>query len=123
GQGKSWWDAAKQWLRSWFERPGSASTSWFDRLAERLSQSVDLIRLLTYVLLAIVVVAAVAFVVNELRIAGVLSQRRQQRRPGNVVAAARTAAPEASADDLDAAALTDQPAILLRLLVARLVAS
>jgi hypothetical protein len=120
---KSWWDTAKEWLQSWFMSPGTASTSWFDRFAERLSQSMDLIKALTYLLLVIVVIGAVAFVVNELRIAGVLSRRRQPRRAGDVVAATRIAAPEPAAGDLDSAALADQPGILLRLLVARLVAS
>jgi len=122
GADKSWWDKAREWLRSWFERPGSASTSWFDRFAERLGQSIDLIKFLTYVLLAIVVIGAVAFVVNELRIAGVLSRRRQPRRAGDVVAATLASTPEAAPGDLDSAALSDQPGILLRLLVARLVA-
>lgn len=120
---KSWWDTAKEWLRSWFARPGTASTSWFDRLADRLSQSIDLIKFFTYALLAIVVVAAVAFVINELRIAGVLSRRRQHRRAVDVIAAAPVSMPAEAAGDLDTAELSDQPAILLRLLVARLVAS
>lgn len=119
---KSWWDTAQEWLRSWFSRPGSVSTSWFDRLAERLSESVELIRLLTYLLLAVVVVAAVAFVVNELRIAGVLSRRRQQRRVVEAGAASPASTPVELAGEFESAALADQPAILLRLLVARLVA-
>lgn len=119
---RSWWDAVKDWLRSWFAAQDPASGSWLDDLLERLGQSRYLIQLFTYVLLAIVVIAALAFIVNELRLAGVLSRRSPSRQPGETITP--TAAPRRAEviDDLDAAPAMDQPAILLRLLVAQLVA-
>ena len=116
---RSWWEAVKQWLRSWSSQQQAGSTNWLDRLLTRLAQSADLIKVITYVLLAVAVVAAIAFIVNELRVAGVLSRRRGVGPDGvATVTPARKAAQDAV--DLDAAALRDQPAILLRLLVAHL---
>src|SRR5690606_7963774 len=76
---KSWWAIARDWLRNWLGQPGQRSDSWLRDLLDRLSQSRELIHVVTYVLLAVVVAAAVAFIVNELRIAGVLSRRPAPR--------------------------------------------
>lgn len=119
---KSWWDVAKDWLRAWLGQPGQRSDSWLRDLLDRLSQSRDLIHVITYVLLAVVVAAAVAFIVNELRIAGVLSRRHAPRpRQGQTPDTAMPPRP-LSLGDLDTAAWIDQPSILLRLLVAQLMA-
>lgn len=120
---KSWWAIAKDWLRNWLGQPGQRSDSWLRDLLDRLSQSRELIHVITYVLLAVVVAAAVAFIVNELRIAGVLS-RRQAPQPRQGPALSDTAMPgrPLSLGDLDSAAWLDQPSILLRLLVAQLMA-
>jgi hypothetical protein len=117
---RSWWDAVKQWLRSQLGQPDDASTPWLKRLLDRIGESAGLIRTITYVLLVLVVIAAVAFVVNELRVAGVLSRRRGSARAGEVTAALPGVAVAPDIADLDAAALRDQPGILMRLLVARL---
>src|SRR5690606_1224992 len=85
---------------------------------ERLGQSRDLITVLTYVLLAVAVIGALAFIFNELRVAGVLSRRMQPASRG--LAGTRGKDATTAPADLDAAALADQPAILLRLLVAHL---
>ncbi|MEO6080588.1 MAG: hypothetical protein ABIQ86_12510 [Steroidobacteraceae bacterium] len=117
---RSWWDSAKEWLRSWFADRDDSSAQWLERLVERLSRSVDLIKLITYVLLGIAVVATMVFVVNELRIAGVLSRRKQPGRFDDATVVSRHDKPGPVLADLDAAALLDQPGILLRLLVDRL---
>lgn len=120
---KSWWDAAKAWLRSWFARPQRAGGSWFRDFLDRIAESRDLIQVITYLLLSIAVVAALAFIINELRIAGVFAGRREPGRRSRQVAHLPSASPQPEdLIDLDAATPAEQPAILLRLLVARLVA-
>jgi hypothetical protein len=121
--GKSWWDAAKDWLRSWFVNREDNAAPWLERFLDRLAQSADLLKAIAYVLLCIVVVAAVLFVINELRIAGVLSRRKQGGIAVDGAVASRSDAVAPGLADLDAASLSDQPAILLRLLVARMLAN
>jgi hypothetical protein len=120
---KSWWDATKDWLRSWFVNREDNTAPWLERFIERLAQSADLVKVIAYVLLGLVVVAAVLFVINELRIAGVLSRRKQRgiAVDGAVVSRSEEVVPGLA--DLDAASLSDQPAILLRLLVMRMLAN
>lgn len=117
---QSWWDMAMAWLRSWFSTPEEGSGSWLDALLERLGQWRDLITVMTYVLLAVAVIGALAFIFNELRVAGVLSRRMPPASRGLAEAPWEDAT--AGPGDLDAAALADQPAILLRQLVAQLAA-
>jgi hypothetical protein len=117
---RSWWDAVKEWLRSWSGNQDSRPAPWLDRFLSRLAQSADVIKMISYVLLGLTVVAAIMFVVNELRVAGVLSRRRETMPGAGVPVALRAAERMPTLADLDAAALRDQPGILLRLLVSRL---
>jgi hypothetical protein len=117
---RSWWDAVKEWLRSWSGNQDSRPAPWLVRLLSRLAQSADVIKMISYVLLGLTVVAAIMFVVNELRVAGVLSRRRESWRGDGVPAVQRATERMPTIADLDAAALRDQPGILLRLLVSRL---
>jgi hypothetical protein len=120
---KSWWDAAKDWLRSWFDNRDDSAAPWLERFLDRLALSADLFKAIAYVLLCMVVVAAVLLVINELRIAGVLSRRKPRTMAIDGAVAARSDAVAQGLADLDAASLSDQPAILLRLLVARMLAN
>ncbi|MEO8314357.1 MAG: hypothetical protein ABI645_06130 [Pseudomonadota bacterium] len=121
-QKRSWWDAVKEWLRSRFGEPGAKPVPWLDRLMDGLAKSADLIGMIAYVLLALVVAGAIWVVVNELRMAGFLSRSKPSRaRETNRESPSST--PTHESVDLDSAALADQPAILLRLLVARLLAN
>jgi len=117
----SWWARFTDWLRSLLLREEGNSSPWFQRVLERLVESIDLIQLATYVLLTLIVIAVVSIFINELRVAGVLSRRGKSRAADD-----RTSLEdeEARADsvDLDALALHEQPAALLRQLVARLLA-
>ena len=118
-QSTSWWQQFVDRLRSWLSSEQAEPTPWLERLLQRLAQSVNLIEIITYALLALIVVAAVGLVVNELRVAGVL----RRRRPSGARAVVRdSAAPILPAGDvdLDSVATRDQPAMLLRQLVARL---
>lgn len=122
-QPKSWWQAFKEWLRSWYEdRPDTTNDSWLERLFSRFHPSADLTRVLVYILLGLVVVAAISVVINELRAAGLLVRRKKPAVTRGVIGALPTNL-ISSMPDLDSAALHDQPAILLRLLVAKLVAT
>lgn len=113
---RSWWTAFKDWLRSWFASRDGGSISLMERVMNGLLAYVDVIMVITYLVLGIVVVATVWFIIRELRLAGWLLRRRAPDTA--VVAAAVEAEPEPR--DLDIAAPRDQPALLLRLLVARL---
>jgi hypothetical protein len=120
---RSWWDAFWEWLRSWLPTQDGDADPWFDRLLDRLAQSAGMLEVIAYVLLAVVVIAAIFFIVHELRIAGVLGGRRRVVPPADAAIAAAGDAAEPAAANLDEAAPRDQPAILLRLLVARLLAN
>lgn len=113
---RSWWTAFTDWLRSWFASRDAGSVSWMERVLNGLAASADVIIAITYIVLGIVVIAAVWFIIRELRLAGWLLRRRAPDTA--VVVAAIEAEPEPR--DLDIAAPRDQPALLLRLLVARL---
>lgn len=116
------WQMAMDWLRTWLGQQEGGKGSWLDDLLERLGQSRDLIRVVTYVLLAIVLVAVIALVVHELRAHGVLSRRRTPVGHGDAAQDIDRKARDPRLQDLDAAALHEQPALLLRLLVAQLMA-
>jgi hypothetical protein len=114
---RSWWDAFKTWLGKWLQGAESGGVPWLDRLLERLSNSVGLMQVVTIAMLVLVVGFVVLLFVRELRAAGVF----QQRRAGGA-AVRSNAGPEADGPvmDLASAPLRDQPALLLRMLVARL---
>ncbi len=113
---RSWWNAFTDWLRSWFASRDANSTSWFERLLDGLAASADVMMVITYIVLGIVVAITVVFIIRELRLAGLLPRRGAR---GNAAVALRVEA-EPESRDLDVAAPRDQPALLLRLLVARL---
>ena len=110
------------WLRSWLGQQDGRTGSWLEDLLERLGQSRDLIMVVTYILLAIVLAAVIALVVHELRAHGVLSRRRTPIGQGEAAPGFDNRARGPRLQDLDAASLYEQPALLLRLLVAQLMA-
>lgn len=122
---KSWWDAVKEWLRSWLDGSRDKdSDSWLSQLLKSLKPSELALSVLLYALLSLVVISAVAVVFNELRAAGLLTRggRTIGRAPKVAFVSAEGNA-VLSIADLEEAALRDRPAILLKLLVARLLAS
>jgi len=118
---RSWWARFTDWLRSLVQQEAEDSSPWFQRVLERLIESIDLIQLVTYVLLTLMVIGVVGIFVNELRVAGVLSRRGKgsSTADGGFVEEEQT---QAGSMDLDELALHEQPAALLRQLVARLMA-
>jgi hypothetical protein len=115
---RSLWERFTEWLRSLLMREEGDSSPWFERMLERLMLSVDLIQLVTYVLLTLMVIGVVAIVVNELRVAGVFSRGHARARLQGGPPEQEEA--QSGSLDLDELALQEQPAALLRQLVARL---
>lgn len=122
-QPKSWWQALKEWLQSFYpEKKAASDSSWLTRWLTKFRPSADVTRTLVYVLLSIVVLAAIAVVINELRAAGLLKRREKRIKPHSAVVTLPAYASLATRS-LDGAALHDQPAILLGMLVMRLLDS
>jgi hypothetical protein len=117
----SWWQSLKTWLKNWLSHSDSTLASWLNRLLDRWSASTEVsvtfLKIITYCLTALVVVAAVVIVVREIRAAGV--GRRARRR-----ARAESQHPVTPETDLElglvAGSATDALAVLLRALVRRL---
>jgi hypothetical protein len=111
----SWWEAFKAWLRTWLGSH-SDSLSWLDRWLERLGGSLTLTKVISYSLVALVLLAAAAVIVNEFKAVGRVRAPRDASRAG-----ARMPAADPSAAGPEPAALADRLAALLRRLVERLV--
>jgi hypothetical protein len=107
----SWWDALKAWLRSLLARDGHGSLSWLNRLLSGLATAAGVTTFLAYALLLIV---AAVFVIIELRAMGLFARR--ERNASSASRSPTGASPRAEML-LQSAALTDKPAILLKLLV------
>ncbi len=120
---RSWWSAFTDWLRGWLGSHDADSSSWFNRLLNHISASASLIKAVTYVLLFVTVAAALAFIFNELGIAGVLSPRARADGQSGTAALPRREPGAQGAVNLDDVAPRDRPRLLLRLLVARLLAN
>lgn len=123
--GKSWWDAVKEWLRSWLERnQNQDSGSWLSRLLQNFKPSELVLGILLYGLLGLVVISAIAIIINELRAAGVLRRSKHTTTEARHITTGYGGVDAAlTLDDLARAALHDKSAILLHLLVARLLAA
>lgn len=116
---KSWWDAFRAWLRTWFVHHDPESLSWLDRWLERFGQSITLLNAILYALMALVLIAAAAVIVNELKAAGPLRRGRDAAASAAGEANPDAAAPEVAGSESMTPA--DRLAMLLQLLVNRLV--
>ncbi len=117
----SWWQSFKTWLRNWLSQSDSALASWLNQLLERWSANTDvsvtLLKIITYCLTALVVIAAVVIVLREVKAAGV------GRRAGRAAQAksANAITPETDLElGLVPGSAADALAVLLRALVKRL---
>jgi hypothetical protein len=119
-QPKSWWDAFRAWLRTWLAHHSDALT-WLDRWLERIGQSMTVVNLITYSLIALVLMAAGAVIVNELKTSG--SLRRGRRRMGPAANELNSAAVSSDPEGLGRLSPTDRLKALLRMLVNRLLQS
>jgi hypothetical protein len=114
---KSWWEAFKAWLNTWFQSHDPDSLSWLDRWLEGLRQSAGLLSVVLYSLIGLVVIAAGWLVFNELKAAGLMGRGRGRPAPVNSPGAAPSDAANLNSEPI---ALAERVAALLRLLVSRL---
>jgi hypothetical protein len=114
---KSWWEAFKAWLNTWFQSHDPDSFSWLDRWLEGLRQSAGLLSVVLYSLVGLVVLAAGWVVFNELKAAGFIRRGRGRPAPVNSPGAASSNAANLNSEPV---ALAERIAALLRLLVSRL---
>jgi hypothetical protein len=112
------WDVFKSWISAWLSRFDRDLGSWVDRLLGRIGSAASLASILLYGLIGLVLIAAGAVVVNELRAAGLL---RRSAAPSSA-RAARLDLPMAAAQSpaIETLPIYERPAQLLRLLVRRL---
>lgn len=111
----------RKWLRSVFDRPGSDSESWLSRWLEDVKVSEAVSRAIVYGLVILVIVLAIAVLLNELRAAGLLRRQARARKDAQMAPDADLDPATMTLTDLDKVALQDQPSVLLRMLVATLV--
>ena len=114
------WARFKNWLREVFERNEQRpDESWLERMVSRIGVSDAAIQLLTYVALGAMVGLAVFIVFNELRAAGLVGRRRTER-PGEVEGEMLALRPIPTWGDVERAALSERPRLLLELIVSKL---
>jgi hypothetical protein len=113
---KTWWERFKDWFRSWFESRNDRDLSWIDRWLDRLHAARGVFTFVTFAFVTVVLIAAIVFVVKELRSGGILRSKEIGRRR----LADQPSPAHGSADGLDRAPLLEQPALLLAALVQRL---
>jgi len=111
------WARLKRWLRSVSDtRDDTPGSGWASRLLRRIDPGEAVLRALGYAALAVIVVLALAIVMNELRAAGLLRPAGRRRAAGRLADDATTlAAP--TLRDLTRVAVTERPALLLRLVI------
>ncbi|MBV8307793.1 MAG: hypothetical protein JO274_09970 [Gammaproteobacteria bacterium] len=116
--GRSWWQRFKDWLSGLVSARQHGGEGWLTRWLPQLQLSTGTAEVIGWAAVALVVVLAAGIVLNELRIAGVFTRRRDRLRT-------ETAAASRYASSLDLAAIgqatpEEQPALLLELIAARL---
>lgn len=119
----SWWQDFKDWLRQLLLPPENSGPSWMTRWWSRLSPPPLLMRSIFYGLLGAIVAMALWIVWRELQAAGLGAGAVGRVAGRSSHAALPPGATPLSLEDIDAAALREQPALLLRLLVQALLQS
>ena len=116
----SWWQSFKTWLKNWLSQSDSALASWLNQLVERWSAhtavSVTFLKIITYCLTALVVIAAVVIVLREVKAAGVGRRARRAARAES----SNAIRPQTDELGLVPGSAADALAVLLRALVKRL---
>ena len=113
---KSWWDAGIAWFKGWLSRH-SDSLNWLDRWLGQIGRASSS-EWITYGLMTLVLIAAFAVVLNELKAAGAL-RRRSAVKPASTPRDTTAHAGESA--DMEPGARSRRLAELLRAIVSRLV--
>jgi hypothetical protein len=109
---KSWWDVLKAWLAQHTD-----VLNWLDHWLERIGESTALFHAISYSLVALVLIAAAAVLVNEIRAGGA---GRWHRRRKSSAHASSAAVVSADAAGLEPGTPAERLTELLRALVRRL---
>jgi hypothetical protein len=113
------WRRFVNWLRAFLSaRDRPQDPGLLSRILSRIGLPETLMQITTYVAIGVMIALALLILGNELRAAGVLGKKRPRR------ASARAAIPDGSGElqwqDLERAALSDRPRLLLTLILERL---
>jgi hypothetical protein len=119
-QAPTWLERFRRWLRNLMGKKDADTDSWLSRWLDGYTLSETAQKILVYGSLILVVLLAVAVIVNEVRVAR-KHRRKKDRMEASGVAGVTALA--ARSLDLDAAARSERPSILLQMLVATLVKS
>jgi hypothetical protein len=113
---KSWWEVIRDWVRSLLAGRDEHDLSWIERLMSKLSSAAGVLTVLTYVLVALVIGGALAYIVIETRSSGLFTFTRAARS-SKTADGVRFAGDGPWEEELARAPVFDQPALLLVLLV------
>jgi hypothetical protein len=116
-----WWERMRSWLRALFAPEPQRRGNWVDRLIGRVSLPEAVLGFVAYVTLALVVWLAGYIVVNEWRASGPQRRRTGNRGTKSLYHPAPTRL--MSWHDVERAAPSEQPRVLLELIAARLTAA
>jgi hypothetical protein len=118
----SLWDRAMRWLQERLGQRGDANLGWLEEWLSNLSIPERWLRVVVIALGALLVIATFAFVVNELRVAGVFGRTlRGAREDAGEDAQAEPGTPRVlGLDDVRRAPLARQPILLLALVLGKL---
>jgi hypothetical protein len=114
---KSWWEVIKDWVRSLFAGHDQHELSWIERWVNKLSGVAGFLAVVTYILVALVIVGSFVYIVLELRVSGAFGRTPHGSVGAKTADDARCANEALAQEDLARAPLLDQPALLLALLV------
>jgi hypothetical protein len=118
----TWFERFKRWLRSLLERRQNDPDNWLSRWLDEVDVSAAVARTILVTAIVLIMVLALAVVINELRVAGLLRKPRDVHEPGVGASGAAALGPD-HASDLDALPADRKAPMLLRMLVATLVRS
>lgn len=116
----TWFERFKRWLRNLMGQQESATDSWLSRWFEEHSLSETAQNILFYGALTVVLALAAAVIINEVRVAR-KGRRKRDRTGASGASAVFDDALAVRSLDLDAAARSERPSILLKMLIATLV--
>lgn len=117
---RGWWERLRSWLKALFAPEPESGATWYQRLSGRVSLSEALLEWVAYVTFALVVILGAYIVVNEWRASG--PQRRYTGGSSAAEQAQQDLMRPSSWHDVERAAPSERPRVLLELIAARLTA-